>query len=206
MGPTKKQQKNNVRKVQNAKSSCTKSKTQIIKLKKPRKRISRRSVLKGAKTAWIYFCKERRQDILKKTPNMSFGDICKVLAPEWRSMNETEKKPYVDLHILDKKRYLEECSNLTEDQKKILRQHKRSKREEKRKKPKPALSPYMFFVINERKTLVTNNPTDKFQTIGKKLGILWNSMSSKRKKKYEEMSANDKIRFQQETAALSNKD
>jgi hypothetical protein len=168
----------------------------VVKDKK--RRVSRRSIIRGPKTAWIYFCNERRPEILKSDPTLSFGDVCKQLAPLWSQLSDEMKQPYVEKHVSDKARFVMESQDLSTDQKKILKQHKKRKRAEKKDKPKSPLSPYMFFVINERATIVTDHPTASFMEVGKILGDKWNSMNDISKEPYRKLSKDDKGRYDTE--------
>lgn len=173
-------------------------KTRTENLATKKRRTSRRNILRGTKTAWIFFCNSNRKRILNKNPDMSFGDVCKELAPQWKALSDEEKRPYIDLHEKDKKRFIEESANLTDEQKRYLKQHKKQKRELKKQYPKPGLSPYMFFVIDKRQEVVAQSPGASFQLIGKLLGTKWNNMSSDDKRPYVEKSQKDKLRYVKE--------
>lgn len=165
---------------------------------KRRRKLSRRNILRGTKTAWIFYCNKNRSKVLAANPQLSFGDVCKELAPQWKAMSAEEKQPYIDLHLQDKKRFLEQSANLTDEQKKALKQDKKQKREVKKNKPKPGLSPYMFFVINKRQEVVKEAPEANFQYIGKILGTKWNEMTEEEKAPFTEMSKKDKLRYREE--------
>jgi hypothetical protein len=160
-----------------------------------KRRVSRRSIIRGPKTAWIYFCNERRPQILQSQPGLSFGDVCKQLAPQWAQLTDEEKQPFMQSHQNDKARFEQESQKLTDDQRKILKQHKKRKRAEKRDKPKSPLSPYMFFVIKERAAIVNQRPEATFMEVGKFLGDQWNAMDAATKEPYKKMSSDDKVRY-----------
>lgn len=183
--------------------AARKRKNGALKRKKKRvtiRPVSRRSIIKGAKTAWIYFCNERRPQLLAANPKLSFGDVCKQLAPVWTNLTPEEKAPYVEQHIQDKKRFKEAQANLTPEQIKHLKRNKRHKRQVKRFRPKAGLSPYMFYVITKRSQIAAANSTKTFQEIGKLLGATWNSMTPEAKSVYEVMSQQDKKRYEAEHA------
>lgn len=170
-----------------------------------KKLIRKRNILKGTKTAWIFFCDKNRDKILKENPNLAFGDICKKLAPLWNGLNDDEKKPYVEMHLKDKLRYETRLKNLTEDEKKQLRKYKRYQRSLKKNKPKTALSPYMFFVIEKRSDVVAKHPEADFKMVGKLLGQLWNGMSDCEKQVYFDKSKADRERYIREKTTCSKK-
>lgn len=159
------------------------------------KRKNRRNIIRGIKTAWIYFCNKNRARVQRETPGASFGDVCKILAPEWKLMSREERCEYMALHTSDKKRFRLELDALSSEQKQILKELKKSKRETKKKLPKPRLSPYMYFVMEYRPVLVKKHPDAGFQSIGRLLGKEWNKSTEEEKEKYVRMSMLDKERY-----------
>jgi hypothetical protein len=166
-----------------------------------KRKLSRRNIIRGTKTAWIFFCNNNRLDVLSKNPKLSFGDVCKQLAPQWKVMSSEEKKPYEDLHKADKVRFITETSNLTDDEKRTLKQHKKKKRDERKNNPKAGLSPYMYFVLKTRPDVVTEFPDFNFQSVGKLLGKKWNAMTLDEKTPFVTLSNIDKERYRVELAA-----
>jgi hypothetical protein len=185
-------------KVRNKTKQCKTNAVRKNDKKKKKKMASRRSIVKGTKTAWIYFCNKQREDIIAKDPNISFGNICKKLAPMWKKMSDSERKPYYALQQKDKERYAKDLRELSEEQKKILKHHRKQKRTKRKNKPKQGLSAYMYFVIENRKNVVTENPEANFRLIGKLLGQKWNELSMEKKQTYLTMSEKDKLRYRNE--------
>merc|ERR1712100_54690 len=64
--------------------------------------------------------------------------------------------------------------------------------------PKKPLSAYMFFASERSPQLAKANPDVKFGELGKMLGAEWTKKSAADKKKYEDMAAKDKIRYNKE--------
>eukprot|EP00898_Chlorokybus_atmophyticus_P008929 jgi/Chlat1/9037/Chrsp94S08306 len=60
---------------------------------------------------YMFFCKDRREDIKAENPDVSFGEIGKILGQEWSSMSDKEKRPYVQKAEKDKERYTAEMAN-----------------------------------------------------------------------------------------------
>jgi len=67
--------------------------------------------------------------------------------------------------------------------------------EDKVKRPKNA---YFFFTAEHRDEIKKNKPDLKQKEIFKELGELWKNLSDSKKKKYEEMAAKDKERYEKE--------
>jgi hypothetical protein len=161
---------------------------------------SKRSILRGTKTAWIFYCNHRRRELLAENADLCFGDVCKRLAPQWKELSVEQKQPFIDQHLGDKRRYITQLLQLNTEQKKAMKGYKKSKRESKRLKPKAGLSPYMFVVIAQRQSVVGANPLASFQEIGKLLGSLWNSMSLTDRVTYIDQGTHDKARYHAEQA------
>jgi len=84
---------------------------------------------------------------------------------------------------------------LIEDQ----RPRKRSKRGPKDPAaPKRASGAYVFFTNEMRPKVLQEFPGIKFVELGKVLGERWRALSAEAKKRYEDMAADDKLRFQME--------
>ena len=72
---------------------------------KPKKDPNR---VKKPKSAYLFFCDEKRGAVQKKNPGKKMGDISKVLGQLWGSISDEERKVFQDLHEKDKDRYEEE--------------------------------------------------------------------------------------------------
>ena len=153
------------------------------------KKLTRRSLIKGPKSAWICFCEEQRPRFAATGVKLPFGDICKKIAVEWSCLSPELRQPYTDLQIRDKQRYQEALANLTPVQLKTLRKLKRDKRRlRKLTNTSPVLSAYMHFVIQERAAIARSNPGSSFMDIGRMLGAAWRATTPQDKEKYKAMS------------------
>ncbi|ORY24126.1 high mobility group box domain-containing protein, partial [Naematelia encephala] len=57
-----------------------------------------------ALSAYMFFVQDHRDGIKTENPDVSFGEVGKLLGAKWKSMSDGEKKPYNDLAEADKKR------------------------------------------------------------------------------------------------------
>lgn len=80
------------------------------------------------------------------------------------------------------------------------RKRKRKKTSRADGAPKKPLTAYMLFVKNERQNICNMNPEASFTDVGKLLGERWGKMSPLEKKKYDDMAAQDKLRYSGELA------
>eukprot|EP00270_Netrium_digitus_P012059 TRINITY_DN3888_c0_g1_i3.p1 TRINITY_DN3888_c0_g1~~TRINITY_DN3888_c0_g1_i3.p1 ORF type:complete len:112 (+),score=36.95 TRINITY_DN3888_c0_g1_i3:105-440(+) len=57
---------------------------------------------------FMFYCKEQREIVKADNPDVSFGDLGKMLGSNWSQLSEKEKKPYNKLAEDDKQRYKDE--------------------------------------------------------------------------------------------------
>ena len=73
-----------------------------VKAKKDPNRVKR------AKSAYLFFCEERRKEVQLANPGKKMCDISKLLGNLWKEVTEEEKQKYNDLHEEDVQRYEDE--------------------------------------------------------------------------------------------------
>ncbi|KAK9717748.1 Non-histone chromosomal protein 6 [Basidiobolus ranarum] len=75
--------------------------------KKTRKKRTKKdpNAPKRALSAFMFFSQEWREKVKTENPDVSFGQIGKILGEKWNKMDETEKKPFAAKAEEDKKRY-----------------------------------------------------------------------------------------------------
>ena len=89
---------------------------------------------KQAKSAYIFFCAEKRQEVKDQNPEMDSKDITRELGKMWGALSEKEKEPFNKLHAEDKARYEKE----KEEYKSSSESSSESESEDKPKKAKAA--------------------------------------------------------------------
>lgn len=57
------------------------------------------------RTAFSFFTKENRCLIAAKHPTLSFGEISKLVGEQWKKLNESTKKKYINMQDSDRVRY-----------------------------------------------------------------------------------------------------
>ena len=181
----------------------TKKKKELAARARDPKYVPRRSIIRHPKTAWIFFNSEMREKIKQEQPDIGFGEIGKILSPRWKALSKEEQQPYVEKHLADIVRYKEELSNLSQNHRRLLREHRRIKKQSKKKKPKTPLSPYMFFVTSVYSKLKEQNPDCSFIEIGKKLGEMWNQFPLEERQEYIDQNRADKLRYEKELQDLA---
>jgi len=76
--------------------------------KKGRKGKKKSTGPKRAKSPFIYFTNEKRPDVKRTNPEMTFGEVAKTLGKLWGELGAGQKKKYEDMAAKDKKRYEKE--------------------------------------------------------------------------------------------------
>lgn len=137
----------------------------------------------------------------------TFGQLAKYTSHMYKNLTAEEKATWEARAQQDKVRYDAEIAAYVpppgHDSRGILiednRPRKRSKRGPKDPSaPKRASGAYVFFTNEMRPKVCTEYPGIKFVDLGKVLGERWRALTPEEKKRYEDMAAEDKIRFQME--------
>mmetsp|Transcript_24539 Transcript_24539/g.46539 ORF Transcript_24539/g.46539 Transcript_24539/m.46539 type:complete len:88 (-) Transcript_24539:840-1103(-) len=58
--------------------------------------------------AYMFFCKETRDKVKNESPDLTFGEIGRVLGQRWAAADDKTKKKFNDMAEADKVRYEEE--------------------------------------------------------------------------------------------------
>lgn len=62
----------------------------------------------------MFFCDENRKDIKNENPDISFGEMSKILSEKWKNTEEDKKIIYIEKSDEDKERYKLEIKKLEE--------------------------------------------------------------------------------------------
>lgn len=138
---------------------------------------------------------------------MTFGQLAKYTSHMYRNLTPEEKATWVARSQQDKSRYDTEISAYVpppgHDARGVLIEDQRPRKRNKRGPKDPAApkrpsGAYVFFTNDMRPKVLQEYPGIKFVELGKVLGERWRSLTPEQKKRYEELAAEDKIRFQME--------
>ncbi|CAI5476506.1 unnamed protein product [Closterium sp. Yama58-4] len=61
---------------------------------------------------YMFYCKEQREVVKANNPDVSFGELGKILGAQWKELDDKEKRPYMKMAEDDKKRYQDEIESL----------------------------------------------------------------------------------------------
>ena len=156
---------------------------------KVRRRRNRTNKTKATRrlNPYLLFGNDRRDDIYSGNPMLSQAEIMKIIAEEWRALPNNIKEHYKTQSI-EQKTKLDIMENRT-------RKPKRSLNDVIRRRPKKALTAYMFFVQDYQPQVIKMNPTIHFNDVMKLVGERWKAMSVEEKTPYEELSKKDQQRY-----------
>lgn len=140
-----------------AKKNLPEKKASKVDMKKNKKEETKD--VKAPKRSWpafFFFQNEKRMQLKKEHPDMSQKDLVSKLGEMWRSLSESQKKPYVDQERKDKARYMKEKEDFKATNKSIpatKKKEKKGKEREASKGPKRAWPPFFFFQEQRREDL-----------------------------------------------------
>ena len=161
------------------------------KLKLPPKN----TIIKAARSQWISFILHIKKSDNPEYSTKTFGELCSVLSPIWRTMTNEQKQPFVLESRIDRDRYNHELSQLGDLDRKLLRAHRRASKKRRLGAPKAPLSAYMVFVSTERMNVISDNPNITFPDIGRELGHRWHSLNKIDKLPFETRSNQYRLEY-----------
>eukprot|EP00980_Cylindrotheca_fusiformis_P022844 scaffold9841_cov102-Cylindrotheca_fusiformis.AAC.1 len=138
---------------------------------------------------------------------MTFGQLAKYTSHMYKNLTPEEKATWVARSEQDKARYDAELASYVpppgHDARGVLIEDHRPRRKNKRGPKDPAApkrpsGAYVFFTNDMRPKVLSEYPGIKFVELGKVLGERWRALSPDEKKQYEQLAAEDKVRFQME--------
>jgi high mobility group protein B2 len=163
-------------------------------------------------SAYLLYQNAMREQFKRENPGMSFGQLSKYTSHMYKHLTAEEKQTWDARSQQDKVRFDTELASyvpppghdsygvVIEDQ----QPRKRNKRNPKDPAaPKRASGAYVFFTNDMRPQILQDFFGIKFVELGKVLGERWRALSPEEKKRYEDMAAEDKIRFRMEMQAYT---
>ena len=150
-------------------------------------------------TAFMYFSQERRKELKKSEPDISFGGIAKKIGGEWKKIIDSKKSKFEKMAVKDKARYLKQMETYTPPA--DMDDGKKNKKKKKDPKaPKRGLSSFMFYSKERRAVLKLKQPDIAFGEVAKKIGAEWKKLNDSSKSEYQKLAAKDKQRYLKEMA------
>ncbi|CAI4055414.1 hypothetical protein SKDZ_02G1970 [Saccharomyces kudriavzevii ZP591] len=89
--------------------AATKEPKQPKQTKEPKKRTTRRkkdpNAPKRGLSAYMFFANENRDIVRSENPDVTFGQVGRILGEKWKALTAEDKQPYESKAQADKKRY-----------------------------------------------------------------------------------------------------
>eukprot|EP00468_Gymnochlora_sp_CCMP2014_P010934 CAMPEP_0167753054 /NCGR_PEP_ID=MMETSP0110_2-20121227/7494_1 /TAXON_ID=629695 /ORGANISM="Gymnochlora sp., Strain CCMP2014" /LENGTH=882 /DNA_ID=CAMNT_0007638765 /DNA_START=15 /DNA_END=2663 /DNA_ORIENTATION=- len=152
---------------------------------------------KRAQTAFHFFNREIRPQLVKENPEKKFIEIASLVGKKWKELSEEDKKPYEEKHKEDQQRYKMEKKKFNEDNPDITSSSKKRKKKNKNA-PKKGKSAFLIYSMDIRSSVTKEFPDKKFGEIQAEVGKRWKALSKEEKLPYEEKSKEDKKRYLEE--------
>lgn len=193
-----------------SKSAPKKASKKLIQEKTPIVKDSKKSTKEEAKgdqapkrawPAFFFFQNTTREKLKRDNPEMSQKELVSKLGEMWRSMSDSDKKPYLDQEKKDKARYMKEKEEFKASGKDAPVSKKRDKKAKAKagsNGPKRAWPPFFFYQETRREDLKKENPTLNHKEIVSKLGEEWRTLTEAQKQPYVEKSVEDQKRYEVE--------
>lgn len=163
-------------------------------------------------SAYLLYQNAMRDQFKRENPGMTFGQLAKYTSHMYKNLTPEEKATWEARAEQDKARYDAEIAAYEpppgHDARGVLIEEHRPKRRTKRgpkdpAAPKRASGAYVFFTNEMRPKVLEEFPGIKFVDMGKVMGERWRALAPEEKKRYEEIAAEDKVRFQMEMQAYT---
>jgi high mobility group protein B2 len=155
-------------------------------------------------SSYIFFCKDTRDTVKEDNPEFKGTEVTKELGRLWRELDEEGKAPFVEKAEADKVRYTKEMEGYTPSEGFSAGESEGKGKKGKAKKarkpgPKRASSSYLFFCKEQRSKVKDSYPDMDAKDVTRELGRMWKEdMTPKKKKKFENLAAEDKARYESE--------
>jgi len=125
---------------------------------------------------YIFFCMDKRKDVVKEFPDYKVTQISVELGRRWKLLTDEEKKPYQEKSMEDKDRYNDEMDG-------YVRPNLTKKTGKKR-----GSTAYNMFCAEKRPRIKKNNEGKSGKEITRILADMWKEVSDERKKKYKKLA------------------
>jgi len=173
---------------------------------------------KRPQSSYFIFSNKRRKEMKETNPDKKLTEISKMIAAEWKKLDDAAKKPYENeakelkaRYEVDSKKY-KETPEFVSYQKKLKSwksngdgngkggkgkktDGKRGKRLKDPNAPKKPQSAYFLFAGDRRPKLKETHPDKKITDLSKLLGNEWKEMSESDKKKWDEKAKQFKSKY-----------
>lgn len=156
--------------------------------------------VKKARTAYFFFCDEKREEMKGENEGLSFGAVNHKLGEMWANLSQAAKKPYEAKAAKDKARFEKEYESAKSSA--IERGEFKENPMKSIKKPRTS---YLCFSTDEAVRKKYAKKANDNKELMKILGEVWKGMSDKERKPYVDEAEQDKQRYSKEKSSMEKK-
>jgi len=155
-------------------------------------------------SAFFLYSTATRKQVKEENPDLSFGDLAKVISKNFKELSDKEKKKWTKKAEKDKKRYLEEMKNYVapseseEDSEDEGAKKKKKKAKKDPNKPKRNMSAYFLYSCANRASVKERNPDASFGELAKLISAEFKKLPDNERKKWDQKASADKKRYDEE--------
>ena len=162
---------------------------------------------KKGKSAYIFFCQDKRSKVKEDHPEMSPREITSELGRLWSEIKDNKRmiSKYTKMSKVDKGRYdeaMKEYTPLSDEEIGALKKPRKKRTSSKKdpSKPKRGKSAYLFFCADERPRVKEDHPEMSPKEITTELGRRWQEIKNDEEaiSEYVELAQDDKERYEEE--------
>jgi len=158
-------------------------------------------------SAYLLYQNGMREQFKTENPGMTFGQLAKYTSHMYKNLTPDEKATWEARAQQDKTRFEAQMAVYVpppgHDARGVLIADQVPKKRTKRgprdpAAPKRASGAYVFFTNVMRPQVLKEYPGIRFVELGKVMGVRWRALTPEEKRRFEDMAAEDKVRYQVE--------
>eukprot|EP00527_Entomoneis_sp_CCMP2396_P003224 CAMPEP_0198142670 /NCGR_PEP_ID=MMETSP1443-20131203/5402_1 /TAXON_ID=186043 /ORGANISM="Entomoneis sp., Strain CCMP2396" /LENGTH=196 /DNA_ID=CAMNT_0043805739 /DNA_START=46 /DNA_END=636 /DNA_ORIENTATION=+ len=153
---------------------------------------------KRAMSSFFLYSQGNRTRVKEENPEASFGEVARILAHQFKALNEKDKKKWDKKNEIDKARYQEEMKDYVPMEDPTGGGRKKQKKDPNA--PKRNMSAYFLYSVFIRPTVKEENPEAGFGDIARIISAQFKALSARERKTWDEKAVEDKERYQRQMA------
>lgn len=137
-------------------------------------------------TAYSWFMKHKRLELLRENPEISASEIMQKIAQMWKNIDPSQQQLYESLAARDYIRWRKELAEFLEHHPERFRTKSTPQRTPKKTKRKSTVSGWMLYANEMRAKMKEEKADLSFAEMSKKIGDIWNKLPEDIKNQYKE--------------------
>jgi len=154
-------------------------------------------------SAFFLYSNANRARVKEENPGIAFGQVAKILSKEFKAIDDVERAKYDKLAVLDKERYQREMEHYEPPSDEEEAPSKKRRKKDPNA-PKRNMSAYFIYSQEMRSTVRVENPEAGFGMIAKIISKQFKALDEDERKRFDNLAAADKERYQKEMAIFKN--